>query len=136
LLCGYGTLPSQVNSLRDACQTSSMRCPSDRQLRCNRILAVARDNFTPVASTKLRPIRTFFNEPERTVQTAFGSKSQPPLDNHTKTHWIVRYCDSEQKVAIAKAGLETVPDLPANTQFLEAGGAVSVDENVISVYSC
>ena len=105
-----------------------MYVPSDRQPRCDRILAVGRDNFTPVASTKLRPIRTFFNEPERTVQTAFGSKSQPPLDNHTKTHWIVRYCDSEQKVAIAKAGLETVPDLPANTQFLEAGGAVSVDK--------
>jgi len=40
----------------------------------------------------------------------------------------VRYCDSEQKVAIAEAGLETVPDFPANTQFLKAGGAVSVDE--------
>ena len=39
----------------------------------------------------------------------------------------MRYCDSEQKVAIAEAGLEIVRNSPANTQFLKAGGAVSVD---------
>lgn len=59
------------------------------------------------------------------MQTALGSKSQPPLDNHTKMQWFVRYCDSEQKVAIAVAELETGANFPGNSPVSGSGGADS-----------